>query len=492
MATPEVVPPKWRFSNQAWAPTKFPKPLSEAFVSDGPRFIRMAESRWRLEDGSLIKLDDWQAALLCALLERFPDDHPTERLRGRLRWRQAVVSMGRQSGKSVVGGLLALYGLTHGSPAPSVIGVASSLDQSNIIFGRAFSAVRADPGLNRMFKATGTRGIRKRDGSGSYQVKPSLDEGLQGVPTTLAIFDELHLSKAALWDSLVTSQRAQRDPLLVGLTTAGDNNSLLLKRLYKDGEQALADADPDGRMGFFLWTASDGATLDTPGALEAANPAIACGRIDIDVVRADEKNKPEADWRRYSLNQFVASVSSWLPMASWNDCAKGGLPLGKHRGLVWTITKTSSWEHASITLSAKIDGIIYTELVANITNPSMEQLERLCQELFNRHGGRFVVNGRSLGALGNTLKDRGHEVYKLADSEIQQACSMTYSKILTGSMSHPDNDLLRFQLPLAKRKNVGDSWTLTGSDNPLGVDAVMGMVMGLYVAETHPPPAPMI
>jgi hypothetical protein len=492
MHPPETVPAALRFGGQVWAPTTFPKPLSEAYVSDGPRFIRLVHNRWRMEDGSLIVLDLWQQALLCALLERFPEDWPTARLRGRLRWRQAVVSMGRQSGKSIIGGVLALYGLTQHTSAPKVIGVASSLDQARIIYNRARFAVKSDPGLQKMLKGSGTRGIVKRDGSGGYDVKPSGDDGLQGVPITLGVFDELHLSKEAMYDSLVTAQRAQLDPLLIGLTTAGDTNSTLLKRLYTEGENAISDNDPDGRFGFWLWTAPATATLDTPGAIEAANPAIACGRIDVDVVRADEKNKPEPDWRRYTLNQMVASVSTWMPAGLWNACANGGIPQGDHSGLVWTVTKTANWEHACITLSLKQGDKVFTEVVASIANPSLEQLDATCRALFDRHGGVFVVPSRTLSTLGKLLRDSGYEVYILADTEMQQACSMAYSKISNGLLSHPSNDLLNAQMPIAKRRNVGEGWTLAGTENPLGIDSIQGLVMGLYVAERHPAAASMI
>ena len=55
-----------------------------------------------------------------------------------------------------------------------------------------------------------------------------------------------------MWQAVVNNgQRARKNPMVIGLTTAGDENSELLKSLYETGKKA-ATGDPNlGRFGIF-------------------------------------------------------------------------------------------------------------------------------------------------------------------------------------------------------------------------------------------------
>lgn len=476
------------FTGQVWAPVAFTQPLSENFPSDGYKLIELVEKHWRTPEGGLVKLDDWQKSLLIHVLERYPLDHPNPNLAGRLRYRQVVISMGRQNGKSIIGGILSLYGLLK--PGPSVVGVATSVEQANVVYQRTAYAVKNDPTLNKVLKATGTRGVTRRDGSGQYKLYPSLPEGLQSVPVTLCVADELHLSQAAMWDSIVKGQTAQRDGLLVGVTTAGDENSALLKRLYKQGYDAIQD--PESRFGFFLWEAPAGSTLDTPGAVEAANPAVACGRIPLERILSDVRFQPESEQQRYTLNQFIASVNPWLPTTVWKACANGGVKelLGKvkSKDLFFSFERTPDLDFVSCMVSVKYEGKLYTELALVVEKPSHEQLVRVCKNIQTKHrGASFVVPADSMSWLGKALRDKNYTVYILTTNEVTQACAVAYAKFMQRLVSYPKDidPIVPMQIPLARRKNTTDgNWKILRSESELGSDTVMGMINGLFMAET--------
>lgn len=480
-----------RFDGQPWAPTRYTEPLTPgAFLSDGPRLAALLEHHWRTEDGSLITLDEWQRCSFNHLLERVPLDWPDARLAGRLRWRQGVFSMGRQNGKSLIGGGLTLYGLLQHVAGPSVIGLATSVDQANVVYQRAAYAVRNDPALLRRLKATGTRGIRRRDGSGSYTVKPAKDEGLQSVPITLGIVDELHLLAAAMWDSIVNGQRSKGDALVVGITTAGDESSHLLKRLYAQGAEAIEAGDPAGRFGFWVWEAAEGAKvnraeLDAPtrAAIEAANPAVACGRVPVERVWTDVRQLPEQDQTRYTLNRFVAASSTWLPLDAW---ARGaGHHIGADaEGLVVGVARTPSWGAATLAVAAKIDGHLVTELAASVLRPDLDGLLALCEDLATRHRVTFSLDGTSLSALGKALRERGHEVFILGNNEFMQASAGAWAAITQGRVQHAGDALTAAQLPHARRKNIGEAWRVVAGAQD--ADAVLATVTALWVAESKP------
>lgn len=475
------------FTDQVWAPTAWTAPLAYPIVSDGYRLIRLVERYWRTPDGDKVVLDAWQKALIIAVLERYPDDWHDERLRGRLRYRQVVISMGRQNGKSLLGGIFALYGLLQHVRGPSVVGIATSVEQANVVYDRVKFAVTEAAPLHKRLKPTGTRGIRHRNGSGGYQVKPALEEGLQSVPITLGLADELHLSKESMWDSIVNGQRAQKDGLIVGITTAGDDKSTLLKRLYKQGMKAITD--DASRFGFFLWEAAEGSTIEDPHAIMAANPSVACGRIPIETVYSDVKDLPEHDQERYTLNRFVASLNSWLPLALWRGLDTGPLP--ERCQPVFTVARAENWTYATITASAKVEGRIYTEVVCSLVNPNIDQLEDICATLYARHNPmKFFMEATTLKDLATRLRERGIPTEYLTQSQVVNACATTYSLISERKVVHAKDPVVTAQVPRGVAKNIGDGWRVSAKDSVGEVDALLATILGVYAAEVTKPVAP--
>ena len=66
--------------------------------------------------GEPLILTAWQRNLLTALYERRPD--------GLLRYRRSLIGLGRKNGKSLLGSLIALYGLIEGEPGAEVYSAA--------------------------------------------------------------------------------------------------------------------------------------------------------------------------------------------------------------------------------------------------------------------------------------------------------------------------------------------------------------------------------
>lgn len=468
-----------------WYPTVYTPTLTgtEDFETDGDRLIAVVEKYWRTpESDEPFRLDDWQKWLIRHVLEKYPANHPDPNLAGRLRYRQSVISMGRQNGKSVLGGIFGFYGLAMHEQGPQVIGLASNKEQADIIYERVHHTIKHSPLLRRKFKATSTRGLSRRDMSGSYRVKPAKGDALQGIPISMCLFDELHISKEDMWQAVVNGQRARKNPMVIGLTTAGDDNSKLLKTLYETGKKAVTDPRLE-RFGFFLWEAPEGSTIDDDEAVMSANPAIACGRIDLSTVRSDVRNLHENDQDRYVLNRFVASLSSWLPMHAWYRCEGAGVE--EKSGLVYSIDRSPNWEYATITASNKIDGIIHTEVVASIVKPNLDQLLAICVQLRKHGAATYIMDGYQLPELGKELRNRGFSVFILTQKELAAACSTAYAKIVQQKVSHPNEDLLRIQMPRAVRKNSGETWRISRADSSVEIDAVMATIMGIYGAETQ-------
>lgn len=464
------------------------EPLSNDYPSDADWLLPIVELAWRSADDPNFSLDAWQADLIRRMLEVYPEGHQRA---GELRYRQVVVSMGRQNGKSVIGAILGLYGLLR-APGQLVIGIASSAEQARILYERTMHVIRANRSLaNRFDKLTDTRGIRAKDG-GKYEIKASRSGALQGLPLNVGLCDELHLMPSALWSDMVNGTAAKTNGIVVGITTAGDENSELLKQLYEVGNKAIAGDVTLERFGFFLWESPDAKVPEDDETLAeylmAANPALAAGRIDLETVISDVRSMPEIDVVRYRLNRFVAGSSIFITPTMWQANARphgDPFPTENVRP-VFVIDRTPDWGHASIAVAVKSeDGFTHTELVASIVKPTVEQLVHLCVNLSQYSPQTFGVEGYALRDLGNELKKRGLPVTILTSSDIINASSLTYSLIAQKKIRHSDDPLLALQFPRTIRKNVGESFRISRRDSSIEIDAVLATTLAIYLAQTR-------
>ena len=467
----------------AWPPTRYSEPLAPVFRSAADPYLPALRYAWRQSFG--YSLEEWQVELVRAILELGP--------LGVLRYRQVLVSVGRQNGKSEIAALLGLL-ILLARTAPLVIGIASSAEQARIIYQRTMQAINGTDALRKRFaRLTDTRGITTKT-MGRYELKAAKGAALQGLPIDLGIVDEVHLLSHDLWNALVNGTGGRDDCLVVGITTAGDDSSELLKHLY-----GLADSGEGGTtFGFFVWEAPEARVPDDDETLgyflRCANPALASGRVPIENVVADVRSMPPADVIRYRLNRFVASTGEFVPIGLWNLCA-GTLPDPPASGVVFAVDRSPGWEYASVTASWKAGDAIVTELVACEVRPSPEGLVELLAGLVGRWAPRAVVmDSYSLKAVGAELKLRGVPVVLASLADVASASALFYSRVQRKGIVHPGDPLLSVQLPGARRKNIGGSegFRVTRADGSLGIDAVVSTLLGTYFAETLPEIAPQL
>ena len=463
-------------------PAIYTQPLSEDFPTDGDKLIELVKVAWKspeLPDG--LQLDEWQEWLLRHLLERFPEGHPNA---GELRYRQAVVSMGRQNGKSLLAAILGVYGmLMHQKSGASVISLASSIDQARIIYNRVLFVIQSNNFLSKRFKkASESRGIVTADGTGRYDVKPAKEGALQGIPISLCLFDELHLAKKGMWSAAVLGTAQREDGIVIGITTAGDQSSETLLELYKTG-QVAASGDPElQRFGYFCWEAPQHAKVDDPDALRAANPSISAGRLSLDNVLSDLKTIPEHEARRYRLNQFISgTAASWIPSDTFRK-AGGRLNIPQTGG-VFAVDISKNWEHATIAYSNQVGEEHHSELVRTFVSPNETTLFNALVELHHKFAPRAIaLDDRALPGLGKRLKLAGFPVWQLWTKEISAACSVVYSMFANGEAKHNNDPLLIVQSPKGIAKYSGETWLISRKESLGEIDALLATVMSLYVS----------
>ncbi len=140
-------------------PALFTAPLSPDFPSLWDRWAKVMAVVWWV--AFRVKLDHWQTELLRHTLEICPPGHPRA---GQLRYRQVIISLARQNGKTELAAILGLIGLLRKSNS-LVIGIASSAEQARIVYKRTMAAIAGNPALRgKVKRLTDTRGIQSKRG----------------------------------------------------------------------------------------------------------------------------------------------------------------------------------------------------------------------------------------------------------------------------------------------------------------------------------------
>lgn len=476
---------------QEWVPTHYTDSLFEDFVTDGDKLINIVEAIWHLPEkhNAMLVLTDWQKWLIRRVLERYPDDYIDPQKAGRLRYKQVCISMPRKNGKSLIGALFALYGMLLHEPAPEVVSVAASSDQAKIVYRRLLHQVNNSDLLKTLFsRSTEHRGLWTADGTGVYKVIAAKAATAQGLHPSLVVFDELHVANEDVWTAMALGSATRDDGIIIGITTAGDDTSDLLKNLYKRGSQAIDGQEDLERFGFFCWEAPIGCEVLDEAAVRRSNPQLATGILNWESVKNELATMPEADARRYRLNQFVSSMNAWIPVGVWNDLPEGR-PVNPR---VFAIDRTPGWDYASI-VSAELheDDTVSTELVASFNNTNVDELMNACAKL-QKYGAPFIMDSYVLSDLAASLKQRGYRVLSTSNKDLMSASNNAYRTIMGKRLKHPKDEIVSLQIQRAVRKNIGESWKITRKDSGTDIDAAIATVLAVWYVETQKTPTQMV
>ncbi|MFJ2544387.1 terminase large subunit domain-containing protein [Microbacterium sp. NPDC087589] len=471
---------------EAWPPPRYTPPLTPDFESAFDPYAKAFAIAWVMAFS--YALEEWQVQLIRAVLEVYPPGHARA---GQLRWQQAVISLGRQNGKTEIAAALGLWRLLS-KPVALVIGIASNADQAGLVYDRARRAIDGNPEIARMFtRTTETRGLRMVAG-GSYKIKAARSAALQGLPIDLGLVDELHLLRRALWGDLLSGTGGRPSCLVAGITTAGDSDSELLLDLYRLGEQSIADGGA-ARVFFAAWEAPEARIPDDDETLgrwlAIANPAVASGRTDLEALITLVRTKPPTDAVRYHLNRFLTSTRApFIEPALWMRAARRPeATFPRAARLVFSIDATPGLGFASIVATARTEsGEVHSELVASLRAPSIDRLLALCLHLWRFRPATIAVDGYTLRALGKRLAERGIPTMTGSYSDAISATAMLYRLISTRKLVHGGDPLRTAQMQRATRKNAGDAFVISRADSGTEVDAIKATALGVLALEVAP------
>jgi hypothetical protein len=240
--------------------------------------------------------------------------------------------------------VLALWAL-YLDGATLVLGTAQNLDIAEECWQGSVDIAEGVPDLAAEIADVNRTNGKKAlvlTGGERYKVQAANRRGGRSLTVKLAILDELREHQTwDAWGAITKTTMAQRDGLVVALTNAGDDKSVVLNDQQERATSRVDD--PETTIAIFEWSGAPGCDINDPQAQAQANPSVGYTDLTIEAIRAAAESDPEPIYRTEVLCQHVAQiVPSALPVADWANLADEASEVQDGAYLVFGVA--SSWD----------------------------------------------------------------------------------------------------------------------------------------------------
>lgn len=235
--------------------------------------------------------------------------------------------MARKQGKSMFVAAIALYCLIADHElGQQIINVANSAKQAKTLFNMEVHALESIDPKKKYFKTT--RDTIRFERTNSFSaVMASYAKGLDSYNCGVAILDETHeMLSSSLWDVLISSQGARKNPLAIQISTAGYHPEGFCKQYRDTAIEILLGRKEDEHQFSLLFELDEGDKWDDPKVWKKSNPNLGITvyeRYLRDQINAAKLNPQlEVGVKTKNLNMWCSTSETWIPDSYINSTMK--------------------------------------------------------------------------------------------------------------------------------------------------------------------------
>lgn len=243
---------------------------------------------------------------------------------GLRRFRFVFAFVPKGGGKSPLGSGIGLYlTLCDDEPAAEVYAVAGDKDQAKIVHESAKVMVEESADLLQLCEVT-RDSIYCPGNRGFYKALSADAPGKHGKRPHGIIFDELHNQpNRDLYEALRKSMMKRRQPLLMMLSHAGDDDESLCAEEYEYAKRVLKGNSTDEQYLPIVFEAGPKDDWTSPKVWKKANPSfdvtINADMFEAECRAAQEEPRKRNDFLRFNLNRWVGQAVAWIPIEWWDE-----------------------------------------------------------------------------------------------------------------------------------------------------------------------------
>lgn len=461
-------------------------------------------------------LDPWEQLAVIHGCELLPD--------GRPRFREVLLLVARQNGKTELVEVLILYWI-YIAQAKLVLGTSSKLDYAKESWDEvrkrilATSWLRDELAPNGIRKANGeqtiTLLIRNPDDADDpgrecrYKIAAATEDAGRSLTVHRLVLDELRKhNDFTCYDAALPTMNAVDDAQAWLTTNQGDSSAVVLHALRRQARQFIESGVGDRRLGLIEWSAPDGADPTDPHALAAANPNVG-RRIHWDnlmgqALRAKEAGgKQLAGFRIEVMCQEVPRLNPALDEGKWLALAYPDHPLERPdlRDRVVLCFDVSPDERHATLLAGAVDDRehVWVDVVAAWRSLAdlRADLPGLVRDIRPLALGWFPGGpAASVTPAMRSRREPGRAPWPPAGvtlveitGDVAAACMGLAEVVDAGQVHHPGDPLLNDHALGAEKLQFGDRWRFVrgNEDSPAHCDGAYALAGVVHLARTTPP-----
>lgn len=439
----------------------------------------------------------WQQYVADVALEIDPES-------GRLHYRTVIITVPRQSGKTLLLLSLMVHRALSFGDRQVIIYTAQTQLAAKKKFEEDHIPILEASALSPYFKARYTNGseqVKWQNGS-RHTLTPPNEKAGHGQTVDFACLDEAFAQiddrvEQALRPAMIT----RTQPQFYIVSTAGTAKSLYLKSRVEQG-RLLVESDVDSRIAYFEWSAPEDADPGSEETWRVCMPALG-HTIDVEAVRTEYMAMKLPEFRRAFLNQWSDEIpEQWLVVTEhdWNASLdidsyitdKSPLSLGidftperSFGTLVMAGYNPTDRIHIEIP-SAESRGIFCNAPGVNWIVPTVVDLVR------KWNPASVVIQGNSPAAsLIPELEYKKVKVTVPSAAEYNGACGNLYDRIYNGQLAHLGQAAFVRSLAGARKLELGEgAWKWNRKETAVDLSPVVSMTLAVWGLAKHVPSTP--
>lgn len=444
-----------------------------------------------------IELDDAQRLVLTGGMGM-------RRRRGRWRWTafEVAVIEGRQNGKNVILEARELAGLLLFGDR-LILHTAHQYKTSQEAFRCIDEIVAGSPLLRRelarVTRTNGEEAFEFKNGSRLRFLARTKASG-RGFTADCLILDEAYKLGAEEMAALLPTMSARPNPQIWYASSAGDQESEQLGRLWRRGRRAVESGRPDAALAFYEWAADLCTVFCAPGCdvhdraedprvWAKTNPAFGT-RIDTDFIVNEMATMPPAEFarERLSVGDYPPDGDElWavIPQDRWTLLEDGGSRAADPVAFAVEVgpeRRTSAIGTAGL----RADSRLHVEVIEH--RHGTDWVPARVVELAGKWRPCAIVMdpGSHAGALVEATERLGVEVTRpFTARDAAAACSQFYDAVMQKDLRHmgaasAHGGALTAALAGAQTRRLGDAWAWDRKHKTIDISPLTAVTLAAW------------
>lgn len=294
----------------------------------------------------------------------------------RFRYRIVFDMVSRQNGKTELSKVIASFFLNV-LGVEAIFGTSLSMDKAEEVWEAVIAEQEAHDELKSQIQQVARRNGGKKlvlTGLRTYKVGAPTRRAGRGDANDLVMLDEVREHRDwETWSAAVASTNAKPNGMVICFSNAGDPDSIVLRQLRSQALEKINGTKSgnfggvvDGdSLGFFEWSAPEGAETDDMEALAQANPALGYGRLTERALIANRETFPEQKFRSECMCQQVETIlPEPFPDGAWRGGVDEESTIDAASELFWGIDMSQNRKWTCIAVCGmREDGNYHIEIV---------------------------------------------------------------------------------------------------------------------------------